>query len=183
MERKYLEELGLEKNIIDKVMDAHSADIGKHKKQIDDLAVERDTLNAQLKDVKGKLAAFDDVNVDELKKEISSLKTNLEEKEKDFKNQLAERDFNEMLTAAITSAKGRNVKAITSLLDIDTLKSSKNQKEDIAQAIAELKKTDAYQFEDEESPVKVKTGGEHTEPSTTEDEKFISAAMQGAGLK
>ena len=31
MERKFLEDLGLEKEVIDKVLDAHSADIGKHK--------------------------------------------------------------------------------------------------------------------------------------------------------
>ena len=40
--------------------------------------------------------------------------------------------------SAIASAKGVNAKAITALLDVETLKASKNQKEDIAAALKAL---------------------------------------------
>ena len=51
---------------------------------------------------------------------------------------MADRDFNDLLKSAISEADGKNVKAITALLDVDALKSSQNQKEDIAQALKSL---------------------------------------------
>ena len=42
MERKFLEDLGLEKETVDKILDQNSADIGKHIKTIGALELERD---------------------------------------------------------------------------------------------------------------------------------------------
>lgn len=185
MERKFLEELGLEKEVINRVMDAHSADIGKHKKQIEDLIAERNGFECQLQDVKGKLNAFNGVDVDALRNEISTLKQDLEAKETSYKQQLADRDFHDLLNSAIAEAKGRNVKSITALLDVASLKASKNQKEDIDAALKALRESDAYQFDDTEdqtTPAKVSTGGEHTEPNSTSVDSFLAAAMKGSGL-
>ena len=52
--------------------------------------------------------------------------------------QIADRDFQDLLRESIASLKGRNVKAITALLDVDTLKASNNQKEDITAALKVL---------------------------------------------
>lgn len=48
MERKFLEDLGLEKEAIDKVLNANSADIGKAKEEVTVLTAERDGLKEQL---------------------------------------------------------------------------------------------------------------------------------------
>ena len=50
MERKFLEDLGLEKETVDKILDQNSADIGKHIKTIGALELERDGLKTQLSD-------------------------------------------------------------------------------------------------------------------------------------
>jgi len=84
------------------------------------------------------LDKFKDVNVDELNSTIATLKTDLANKDQELKDKIADRDFNDLLKDSITSAKGRNAKAITALLDIDTLKASKNQKEDITAALKTL---------------------------------------------
>ena len=42
------------------------------------------------------------------------------------------------MSESIRTAKGRNAKAIRALLDVDTLKASKNQKDDVAAAIKAL---------------------------------------------
>ncbi len=86
----------------------------------------------------GNLEKFKDVNVEELNNTITQLKTDLENKDKELTNKLADRDFNDLLRESITSAKGKNAKAITALLDVDTLKASKNQKDDIAAALKAL---------------------------------------------
>ena len=86
----------------------------------------------------GNLDKFKDVNVDELNNTITGLKNDLAAKDKELTNKLAERDFNDLLKESIATAKGRNAKAIMALLDVDTLKASKNQKEDVAAALKAL---------------------------------------------
>lgn len=84
------------------------------------------------------LEKFKDVNVDELNSTINTLKTDLANKDQELKDKLADRDFNDLLKDSIATAKGRNATAITACLDVDTLKASKNQKEDIAAALKAL---------------------------------------------
>lgn len=85
-----------------------------------------------------KLDEFKDVDVKELNETITTLKADLANKDKELTDKLAERDFNDLLRESIASANGRNAKAITALLDVDALKASKNQKEDVAAAIKAL---------------------------------------------
>ena len=84
------------------------------------------------------LEKFKDVNVDELNSTINTLKADLANKDQELKDKLADRDFNDLLKDSISAAKGRNATAITACLDVDTLKASKNQKEDIAAALKAL---------------------------------------------
>lgn len=91
-----------------------------------------------MKDLQGKLAEFKDVDVTKLNERIKTLETEKETIESDYKRQLEERDFDDLVKDAITTAKGRNPKAIKALLNIDELKKSKNQKDDVAAAIKGL---------------------------------------------
>lgn len=183
MERKFLEELGLDKEAVDKIMAQHGKDIEAHKAAAESAAKDRDTYKNQLEDVSDKLKAFDGVDVSDLQKEIETLKKDMADKEADYQNQIADRDFQALLMAGITEAKGKNPKAIAALLDIDALKASKNQKEDTAAAIHALAESDAYLFGDTNTtPATVNTGGNHTENNDTGSDPFVAAAMKGAGL-
>ena len=104
------------------------------------------------------LDKFKDVNVDELNNTIATLKTDLENKDKELTDKLAERDFNDLIKESIAAVKGRNPKAITALLDIDTLKESKNQKEDVAAALKALTEAeDSKMLFGEPTPTQVGT--------------------------
>ena len=99
----------------------------------------------KLKTAEGKVATltasldkFKDVNVDELNNTIATLQNDLAAKDQELTDKLAERDFNDLLKESIAAAKGKNAKAITALLDVDALKASKNQKEDVAAALKTL---------------------------------------------
>ena len=59
------------------------------------------------------LDKFKDVNVDELNNKITTLKADLENKDKELKDKLADRDFNDLLRESIAGANGKNAKAIT----------------------------------------------------------------------
>ena len=189
MERKFLEELGLDKEAIDKIMAQNGKDIEAHKTSAETAAKDRDTYRGQLDDVSKKLKAFDGVDIEALRGEMATLKQDITTKETDFQKQLADRDFQALLTDGITAAKGKNPKAITALLDIDALKASKNQKDDTATAIKALAESDAYLFGELDknttttTPAKVSTGGTHTENNSISSDPFMAAAMKGAGLE
>ena len=85
-------------------------------------------------ELKEQLEGFKDVDVTALNQRITDLETEKETIKKDYDSKIADRDFNDILKESIASVNGRNVKAITALLDVDELKASKNQKEDIAAA-------------------------------------------------
>lgn len=116
-------------------------EMGENYKTVADWQKQHDkvqTLETTLKDTQEKLKAFDGVDAEALNGEIAKLKGDLEQRDKDYQAQIADRDFQDMLKEAIASANGRNAKAITALLDVDALKASKNQKEDIAAALKAL---------------------------------------------
>ena len=91
-----------------------------------------------INELKEDLKKFEGVDVTGLQQKITDLETNLQTKETEFQQKLADRDFDDLLTESIHGSKGKNAKAIRALLDVDTLKTSKNQKDDVAAAIKAL---------------------------------------------
>ena len=138
MKRDDLEKLGLTKEQVDGVCDLNNADVQPLKTELqkaqDDLKVAQDKLTT----TEEALKKFDGVDAEALKKQIEDLQADLKQKDTDHAAELATRDFNDLLKESIATAKGKNAKAITALLDVDALKASKNQKEDIAAALKNL---------------------------------------------
>lgn len=100
-----------------------------------------DTIKANdtaMKDLQGKLDGFKDVDVSGLNQRIKDLEIEKANIQKDYDAKIADRDFNDLVKESIAAVNGRNAKAITALLDVETLKTSKNQKEDIAAALKAL---------------------------------------------
>ena len=129
-----MKEFGLEVEE-DKKKDFEKAVLENYKTSADyDVQAEKlKTAEGKVTTLTESLDKFKDVNVDDLNATIETLKTDLANKDKELKDKIADRDFNDLLKESITSAHGKNAKAITALLDVDTLKASKNQKEDILQ--------------------------------------------------
>lgn len=145
MKREDLEALGLSKEQIDKVLDLHHEEYDPVKKDLEqaqeDLKSEKEKTSTQsttIKDLKKDLEEFKDADVSGMKQKIADLEQDIKEKDENHQKEIADRDFNDILREAITSANGKNAKAITALLDIDTLKASKNQKEDLTTALKAL---------------------------------------------
>ena len=84
------------------------------------------------------LKAFEGVDAEGMKSTIENLQKSLKDKDAEYAKALSDRDFNDILKESISKAGGINAKAITALLDTDTLKASKNQREDVASAIKAL---------------------------------------------
>ena len=145
MKREDLEALGLSKEQIDKVLDMHHEEYDPVKKDLEtaqkDLESEKEKTSTQattIKDLKKDLEEFKDADVSGMKQKIADLEKDIQTKDETHQKEIADRDFNDILKDSIASAKGKNAKAIVALLDIDTLKASKNQKDDIAAALKTL---------------------------------------------
>ena len=162
MQRKFLEDLGIEKETIDKIMEEHGKSINREKQKAEDFKTQLDT-------AKNTLKGFEGVDVNDLQNQISTLTTNLANAEAEYNKKLADRDFEDKLTAKAKEFKARDLKSIKPFLNIDALKSSKNQDADIKDAFETIKKDNAYLFEDETAP-RVISYTKGVDPST-EDAK------------
>ncbi len=145
MTEEELEKLGLSKEQISKVLEKYNEEHVPVVKELDaakaDLEAEKEKNVSQgntIRELKKDLEEFKDVDVTALNKRIEDLEEDIKKKDSEHQQQLADRDFNDVLKESILQAKGRNAKAITALLDVENLKGSKNQKEDIAAAIKVL---------------------------------------------
>lgn len=123
-----------QKTAINKEMGENYKPVADWQKQVDKVQ----NLTEQLDSTKEALNKFDGVDAEALNKQIADLNEALKNKDAEYQTQIADRDFQDMLKEAIASAKGKNAKAITALLDVDTLKASKNQKDDVAAALKAL---------------------------------------------
>ena len=143
MKREDLKALGLDDAQIDAVMKQHGRDIQAEQ--------------ARTADAQTKLAAYDGVDVKALQQQVADLTA---------KNEAI--IFNGKVKDAITAAGGRSVKAISALMDLDALKSTKEGQEDaIKAAVDQIKASDGWAFTGTETQpaaqphTTVATGAEH----------------------
>lgn len=143
MQRKFLEDMGLDKEVIDKIMAENGADIEKTKEtlntQIGDLTDQLNTATTTLK-------SFEDVDVKELQGKVIQLTTDLATKDTEYQSKLADMEFNSQLETVIASFKAKNSKAVRALIDVEALKASKNQAEDMKQSLESITKENPYLF-------------------------------------
>ena len=146
MKTEFLRGLGLEQDAIDKIIAENGKDVAAEKAKTTKAEGERDNYKGQLDTVNAQLKEFDGVDVNDLKGQITKLQGDLKTKDDEYAAKEADRLFTDSLTTSIKDAGGRNAKAIMALLDIDALKASKDQTEDIKKALESAKKSDAYLF-------------------------------------
>lgn len=165
---------------IDKEVKENYKTVTDYEKQKDKLSAAED----KVKTLTESLDKFKDVDADKLNGEIADLKKQLEEKDKTFASQIADRDFDDLVKDAIAEAKGRNPKAIKALLDVEALKASKNQKDDVAAALKKLAEAEDSKMlfgEDQPAPVgKVGAIGKVT--GGTSGDAFLDSIRAAAGL-
>ena len=97
------------------IMQENGADINREKSAATALQAQLDNANAQLKTAQDGLKAFEGVDVAGLQEQVTKLKADMKVQAEGFA-------FDNALNAAIMSKKGRSVKAVRALLDLDALK-------------------------------------------------------------
>lgn len=146
MKTEDLQKQGLTQEQIDFVMAENGKDLKKLQKANDDLTVDRDTWKEKAETAEETLKNFEGIDPENIKEELASYKKKAEDAEKEYQAKLADRDFNDTLKEVIAKAGGKNEKAIHANLDIETLKKSKNQREDVEKAVEALKSSEETSF-------------------------------------
>lgn len=179
MKREDLEGLGIEKESIDKIIGWNTEDIEAEKAKTTVAEGERDNYKSQLETATAQLDKFKDVKPEEMQATIQKLQGDLKAKEEEYAAKEADRIFTDTLKDAIKSVGGRNEKAVMALLDVEALKASKDQTEDIKKALEATKESDAYLFGADEpinNPVGPTGGGAGGSDS------MLAAMRAAAGL-
>ena len=143
--REFLKGLDLDKETIDTIMAEHGKLMTSTKEALA-------AANDKVKTTEDALKRFEGVDVDKLTGEIETLRNDLATKDTEHQAKIADMTFTGGLTSAISALKGKNAKAITAMLDLDTLKGSKNQEADIKAALDALKESDGYLFDTDAPP-------------------------------
>lgn len=166
MKTEFLKDLlkGVEgsEDIIKRIMAENGKDVEAAKGELDTVTGERDKYKEQLDTATAELDKFKDIKPEELNAEIDKLKKALKDKDDEHASKIAEMEFNIAIDKAISASGAKNAKAVKALLDLETLKESKNQKDDITAAIEGVKKDNDYMFGSKEpinNPVGPTGGG------------------------
>lgn len=150
MERKFLKDLGVSDDAVEKIMAEYGKAVEKSKQDAADY-------KQQYEDTKKALKAFDGVDIADLQDTIADLRADLDAKDKDYAAKLDERDFDAVFRGVTGRAKARNHDVLIAALGkdkVDGLKVSKNREADIEAAVNALRadKEQAYLFEVERAP-------------------------------
>ena len=153
MKKEELQKLGLTDEQINEVFKMNGLDVNGAKGELENAKKELENYKAQFTNTQAELKKLQELKPEELSKQVSDLNEKLASQKADFEKQIADRNFNDLLAKTVTTAGGREAKAIMPFLDIEALKASKNQEADIKTAIETVKSEHDYLFTSTE-PVK-----------------------------
>lgn len=148
-----LSELGItiqedKKAEFDRAVAENYKTIAEYERKVNRLTDDLTQMTERAETAETTLKGFEGKDFDAITKERDEWKQKHEDAIASHQREQEEREFNEMLAAAITEAKGKNTKAIGALLDLDTLRKSRNQENDIKAALDTLRTESGYLFED-----------------------------------
>ena len=170
MKREFLQSIqvegkGLPKEVIDAIMAENGRDIETVKSHYADY----EELKERLSQAEGAAEAAEAAKAYE-ERYNQAVETH--------RREMSELIFSHNLEKAILAQKGRNAKAITALLDVETLKSSENQQTDLEEALRDLKQEHAYLFQSDNPPPYARGTG-----AMTSEANKTPATLAGALLE
>ena len=144
MKREFLQgllvgDMPLSKEVIDAIMAENGRDIESIKARYSDY----EALKEQLARQEG---------AEEAQKMARDWEEKYNQAVESHRKEMEETVFGHKLEKAILAARGRNAKAITALLDVETLKSCENQQTALEEALQNLKQECGYLFQTEVPP-------------------------------
>lgn len=151
MKRKFLEDLGLEKEVIDKILDQNSQDIGVIKKQNETLEERVDQLNT---DIKTRDTQLEDLkklgDPKELQEKLDEAIEQNDNSKREYEEKIANMKFDSAIEKALTGAK--HIDLLSTKFDRTKLKlNDKDEVEGIEEQLKAIKESYKDLFTPEKS--------------------------------
>ena len=165
---------GITDEQLDWLMGENGRDVTAERKKADGLQAQVDSLTSQVATAQDGLKAFGEHKPED----FAAAQQQITQLQQQMKEQADGYAFDSALNGAIRDAKGRDVKAIRGMLDLDRLKGSKDRGADIQAALKALAEEKAWAFESAAPGgigVVVNTGAEHGTGGTAEDDGVAAA--------
>jgi hypothetical protein len=185
MKTEFLKELGLAQEVIDKIMAENGKDIEKHKAEAETAKTTLNQTKTQLDEANKQIESFKGMDVEGIKKAADEWKAKFEEADKNHKAELEKITYNSAAEKFIDSLKPKDGLSRSAILAEFTKKEFKLDGESFQGAkewAEQFKKDNAAHFTDGQS-TSVSSGGGHGNPLDGDVDKFVAAAMKGAGLQ
>jgi len=180
LSRKQLEEMGLTKENIDTVLDAHSADVGKIKKELETAQQGLTAAQEQLGERDNQLETLKSTagDADTLKKQIEQLQTDNKAQAETHAAEVQAMKVTAAIDAALTAAGAKNAKAVKALLNLENAELSKDGAvKGLKEQLEKLQKADDSKFLFETGKAKIKGAAPAQTGVETPDGKVDTSNM------
>lgn len=149
MKRKFLEDLGLEDEKIEKIMAENGKDLTGLKAKVDDLTEQLAVKDETIKQKSEKIAEFEKVDVEEIKKQAREEGKAEGSKEiQEFKRQNAiDKEYSKEFEVDGKKYKVKDKKALQGYIDNEKVKYENEQVSGLVEQFPEIVKTSPYLFE------------------------------------
>ena len=161
MKREFLQnltvnELPLPKEVIDAIMAENGKDIENAKAPY-----------ADYQNMKTQLEEYEKLDVAALQQQLQHWKDQFTQAQQTHRQELDRLSFESTVQQAIQEAQGRNVKAISALLDLPALQNREDRDSALKEALEKLKREEQYLFADQTPPPYARGTGARTPGNET----------------
>lgn len=153
--------------------------MSEYGRELNPIIAERDAYKSQLETAQATLRTMEGVDPAALNQKITDLTNQLAGKDTEIANIRAEYAFTDSVKEAIRKAGARSEKAVMAMLDLDALKTSKNQQADIAAALDAVKKENDYLFQSAKKPPFVVGSTSGIDPNVQTKKEQANEALRG----
>ena len=161
MTREFLEEMGIEKENVNKILNKYHEGVKEYK----DNAEKVKTLEAETVSLK----ELKKVDAKELETKIAELEQKNKTLQAESESKLLETRKNLMLENSLMKANVKNSKAIRGMLELDKITINGDELDGLEDQIKALKESDSYLFNIEEPTKTIDLGSQHTSEKSEDD--------------
>ncbi|QIB68259.1 hypothetical protein Ami103574_02545 [Aminipila butyrica] len=187
MKREDLKAIGLTDEQVDKIMAENGKDVEKHKTEAETAKTVLSQTKTQLDEANSKIEEFKGLDVDGIKAAAEKYKTDFEKAQADHKielDRIAYTSASEKFIDSLKPKDGLSRNAILAEFAKKEFKLDGDNFQGASEWAETFKKDNAAHFSDgnDGSSTSVSSGREHGDSLSGSIDKFVSAAMSGAGL-
>lgn len=181
MKRKFLEDLGLEDEVVNKIIAENGKDLTELKAKVDDLTEQINVKEETLKQKNQKISELEKIDVEAIKKEQFELgKAEGSKEVENFKRESAiDKVYSQEFEVDGKKYKVKDKKGLQGYLDIEKIKYENDQVTGLVEQFSEIVKTSPYLFE---SNVKNPQFADTT-PGTNPNNDSENVLRQAMGLE